>query len=227
MVYLRLVSELTVAGVGNPVNGNTSLVRSAFRPSDDATILPLFIPANAFMSVELEHLNLILQDRRVHSSSSSDSITIMAEKARAISRGIANGINENAIFNHPKFSDVYAYEIDGYGGRIFMDDANLPSLLSLPLLGFVDRKDPVYQATRKMVLSGLGNPYYLTGRQFKGIGGPHIGVRYAWPMSLLVQIMTSDDDAEIMELLELLKSSTGGLGLMHESGNPQLQREWG
>jgi len=99
-----------------------------------------------------------------------------------------------------------------------MDDANLPSLLSLPLLGFVDRKDSVYQATRKMVLSHLGNPYFLEGRKFKGIGGPHIGVRHAWPMSLLVQIMTSDDDEEIMELLELLKGSTSGLGLMHEGG---------
>ena len=151
-----------------------------------------------------------------------DSIAIIAEKARVISRGIANGIHENAVFKHPIFSDVYAYEVDGYGGRIFMDDANLPSLLSLPLLGFVDRKDPVYQATRKMVLSSLGNPYYLTGHQFEGIGGPHIGIRHAWPMSLLVQIMTSDDDVEIMKLLGLLKSSTGGLGLMHESGNPFL-----
>ena len=216
------MTELIVAGVGNPVNENTSLVRSAFRPSDDATILPFLIPANAFMSVELEHLSIILQDRRVHTPSSMDSIAIIAEKARVISRGIANGIHENAVFKHPIFSDVYAYEVDGYGGRIFMDDANLPSLLSLPLLGFVDRKDPVYQATRKMVLSSLGNPYYLTGHQFEGIGGPHIGIRHAWPMSLLVQIMTSDDDVEIMKLLGLLKSSTGGLGLMHESGNPFL-----
>jgi len=225
------MSELILGGVGNPVNGNTSLVRSAFRPSDDATILPFLIPANAFMSVELEHLSLILRDRRVHSLSSTDSITTIAEKARAISHGIANGINENAIFKHPIFSDVYAYEVDGYGGRIVMDDANLPSLLSLPLVGFVDRKDRVYQATRKMVLSDLGNPYYLTGHQFKGIGGPHIGVRHAWPMSLLVQIMTSDDDVEIIESLRLLKSSTGGLGLMHESGNffPLFLRsnEWG
>jgi meiotically up-regulated gene 157 (Mug157) protein len=146
----------------------------------------------------------------------------LAEKARAISLGIANGIKENAIFHHPIFSHVYAYEVDGYGGRIFMDDANLPSLLSLPLLGFVDKKDPVYQATREMVLSTFGNPFYLTGRQFHGIGGPHIGVRHAWPMSLLVQIMTSDDDVEIMELLNLLKTSTAGLGLMHESGMSTL-----
>lgn len=99
-----------------------------------------------------------------------------------------------------------------------MDDANLPSLLSLPLLGFVDRHDPIYQNTRKMVLSSLGNPYFLQGERFKGIGGPHIGTRNAWPMSVLVQIMTSDDDDEIIGLLEMLKTSTAQLGLMHETG---------
>jgi len=107
-----------------------------------------------------------------------------------------------------------------------MDDANLPSLLSLPLLGFVDRHDPIYQNTRKMVLSRLGNPYFLEGEQFKGIGGPHVGTRNAWPMSLLVQIMTSDDDDEIMELLEMLKTSTANLGLMHESVNVRRTREY-
>jgi meiotically up-regulated gene 157 (Mug157) protein len=69
-----------------------------------------------------------------------------------------------------------------------------------------------------MVLSSLGNPYFLQGEQFKGIGGPHIGTRNAWPMSVLVQIMTSDDDDEITELLEMLKMSTAQLGLMHETG---------
>jgi meiotically up-regulated gene 157 (Mug157) protein len=170
------------------------------------------------MSVELGHLSEILQEVRRHTSVSGDRISFIAEKARSMSLAIATGIKEHAIFDHPLFSRVYAYEVDGYGGRIFMDDANLPSLLSLPLLGFVDRHDPVYQNTRKMVLSRLGNPYFLEGEQFKGIGGPHIGTRNAWPMSLLVQIMTSDDDDEIMELLEMLKTSTANLGLMHESG---------
>jgi meiotically up-regulated gene 157 (Mug157) protein len=170
------------------------------------------------MSVELGHLSTILRDIKTQTSHSSDTISFLAEQAGTLSKFIADGIKNHAIFSHPLFERVYAYEVDGYGGRIFMDDANLPSLLSLPLLGFVGKKDPVYQATRRMVLSHLGNPYFLEGRRFKGIGGPHIGVKHAWPMSLLVQIMTSDDDEEIMDLLDLLKSSTGGLGLMHESG---------
>jgi uncharacterized protein len=211
--------NLILGGVGNPVNANTSLVRSAFRPSDDATILQFLIPSNAFMSVELDHLYTMLRALKSHTSISADTVSLLTEKARAMSDAIASGIKEHAVFNHPLFKQVYAYEVDGYGSRIFMDDANLPSLLSLPLMGFVDRNDPTYLATREMVLSGQGNPYFLKGYQFKGIGGAHIGVRHAWPMSLLVQIMTSDNDEEIMELLELLKTSTGGLGLMHESGS--------
>lgn len=194
------------------------MVRSAFRPSDDATILQFLIPSNAFTSVELGHLHSILRDLKTHRSVSTDTITSLADKAQFMSTAIADGIKNNAIFRHPLFGEVYAYEVDGYGSRIFMDDANIPSLLSLPLLGFVDKKDPVYQNTRKMVLSSQGNPYYLTGREFRGIGGAHIGTRFAWPMSVIVQIMTSDDEQEILNLLDLLKGSTGGLGLMHESG---------
>jgi meiotically up-regulated gene 157 (Mug157) protein len=52
-----------------------------------------------------------------------------------------------------------------------MDDANIPSLLALPILGFVPLSDKVYQNTRKMILEKSGNPYYLKGRGFKGIGG--------------------------------------------------------
>ena len=97
-----------------------------------------------------------------------------------------------------------------------MDDANLPSLLALPLLGFVERNDEVYQNTRKMILNQLGNPYYLKGDDFEGIGGPHIGLQNAWPMSLLVQAMSSDDDKEIMGALGRVKN-VSMLGLVHES----------
>jgi len=129
---------------------------------------------------------------------------------------IEAAVKKYGIITHPVYGEVYAYEVDGYGSHIIMDDANLPSLLSLPLLGFVDVNDPVYQNTRKMVLAHKGNPYFLRGKRGQGVGGPHIGIRNAWPMSLLVQIMTSKDDEEIKELLGMvLKMSP--LGLIHES----------
>ena len=97
-----------------------------------------------------------------------------------------------------------------------MDDANVPSLLSLPLLGFLDKEDELYQNTRRMILSPQGNPYFLSGPAFKGIGGPHIGLTNAWPMSVLVQAMTTDDEAEIMDCLDRVKN-VSVFGLINES----------
>lgn len=106
-----------------------------------------------------------------------------------------------------------------------MDDANLPSLLALPLLGFVAADNKIYQNTRKMILSKAGNPYYLTGEEFNGIGGPHIGLTSAWPMSVLVQAMTSNDDKEIMHCLEAVKNVSRN-GVIHESVNVNYGRTY-
>jgi meiotically up-regulated gene 157 (Mug157) protein len=199
---------LNLAGMGNPVNANTSLIKSAFRPSDDATILQFFIPANAMMAVELKKTAKLMSNIGHEDK---------AKQLENLGREIEQAIWDHGVQQHPVFGKVFAYEVDGFGGSIYMDDANIPSLLALPDMGFVDVNDPVYVNTRKMILSKQGNPYYLNGRVFHGIGGPHIGVRNAWPMSHLVAIRTSNNEAEISELLELVKQSTSGLGLMHES----------
>lgn len=86
---------------------------------------------------------------------------------------------------------VFAFEVDGFGSAYFMDDANIPSLLSLPYLGFVDRNDPIYKNTRKFVLSEY-NPYFFKGEAGEGIGGPHVGPGYIWPMSIIMRAYTSD-----------------------------------
>lgn len=198
---------LTLNGNGNPLNSGTGLVRSAFRPSDDATILGFFIPANAMIAAELKKTASML--RKNGDGMRSDRLQARGERIEA-------GIWEHGVVTHKKYGEVFAYEVDGYGSQIIMDDANLPSLLALPLLGFVDKEDKVYQNTRKMILDKSGNPYYLKGREFHGIGGPHIGLQNAWPMSLLVQVMTSDDDQEIVEAMELIKEASP-LGLIHES----------
>jgi len=198
---------LNLHGLGNPLNSGTGLVRSAFRPSDDATILGFFIPANAMMSTELERTAKMLR---------ANSKNTLASKLEKWSKQLRDGVMEYGVVNHRKYGDVFAYEVDGYGSAIMMDDANYPSLLALPVMGFVDVDDEIYQNTRKMILEQEGNPYYLKGRDFKGIGGPHIGLKNAWPMSLLMQAQTSSNDDEIKECLRLvLKSSR--LGLVHES----------
>ncbi|KAK5657697.1 hypothetical protein OQA88_2769 [Cercophora sp. LCS_1] len=201
---------LNLNGIGNPLNNGTGLIRSAFRPSDDATIFGFFIPANAMMATELKRTGAIL------SSTETKSDAKLAERVLEWSRAITKGIWEYGVVPHRKYGDVFAYEVDGYGSSLLMDDANYPSLLALPLMGFVKEDDPTYQNTRKMILEKESNPYYLQGREFKGIGGPHIGLQNAWPMSLLNQARTSNDDDEITECLKLVLKSAG-LGLIHES----------
>ncbi|CAI7648642.1 unnamed protein product [Penicillium pancosmium] len=201
---------LNLQGVGNPLNEGTGLIRSAFRPSDDATILGYFIPPNAMMSVQLQKISKIVKKAGGHDD--------LADELEQRGNKLAEAVKEHGIVSHGKYGDVYAFEVDGYGSRILMDDANIPSLLSLPYLGFVDKSDKVYQNTRKMITDKAGNPYYLEGPAFHGIGGPHIGLENAWPMSLLMQAQTSDNDTEIMESINLVRDSSL-LGLVHESIN--------
>lgn len=207
---------LNLGGQGNPLNWGSGLVRSAFRPSDDATTLGFFIPANAMIAVELKRASLML---------TKAGKAEYADRLKARGETIEKGVWEHGVVATKKWGHVFAFEVDGYGSAILMDDANLPSLLALPLLGFVSADEATYQSTRKMILSKEGNPYYLTGKAFKGIGGPHIGLQNAWPMSLLVQAMTSDDDEEIMGLLQSVKEASP-LGLVHESVNVDQVKEY-
>ncbi|KAK3076678.1 hypothetical protein LTS18_012354, partial [Coniosporium uncinatum] len=207
---------LNLQGNGNPLSNGTGLVRSAFRPSDDATIMGFFIPANAMMAVELKRTAAVLK--------AAGKVQRAADLQHR-GEDIEAGIKEHGIINHKTYGEVFAFEVDGFGSQIMMDDANLPSLLALPLLGFVDVKDQVYQNTRRMILNKSGNPYYLQGTDFEGIGGPHIGLQNAWPMSLLVQAMTSDNDKEISKALEFVKSASP-LGLVHESINVNIKHDY-
>ena len=207
---------LSLNGVGNPLNGGTGLIRSAFRPSDDTTILGFFIPANAMISVELKRTASILK---------SAGKLELAEQVLERGEWIEKGIWEHGVVKHKVYGEVFAFEVDGYGSAILMDDANLPSLLALPLLGFVEASNRVYRNTRNMILSKDGNPYFLRGKDFVGIGGPHIGLQNAWPMSRLVQAMTSSDDEEIVDCL-LAVRNVSYLGLVHESVNVEMGRAY-
>lgn len=158
---------LNLMGVGNPLNNGTGLIRSAFRPSDDATILGFFIPANAMMAVELKRTAAILKSTTGGNSRDAE----LAQTLESWSEGITKGIWEHGVVSHRKYGQVFAYEVDGYGSTILMDDANYPSLLALPLMGFVTKDDVTYKNTRRMLLDRASNPYYLEGREFKGIGG--------------------------------------------------------
>ncbi|PHH91173.1 hypothetical protein CDD83_1454 [Cordyceps sp. RAO-2017] len=204
-------------GVGNPVAGaGTGLVRSFFRPSDDSTIYQYLVPANMMFSRFLKACVPIMRpiDR-----------TLAAEMER-MADGVAAGIEAHAVVRHPTFGDMYAFEVDGFGSANLMDDANIPSLLSIPHLGFRPGSDAVYQRTRRFVLSPA-NLYLARGPVLNATGGPHLGPGMAWPMGAIVQAMTAgDDDDEVARGIRQLMGATGGLGLMHESVDAHDAARW-
>ena len=199
----RASETLENDGVGNPVQGGTGLVRSAFRPSDDATIFQLFIPANMMFSRYLNSTAQIMNAIGGHAD--------LANSMSALATSIRTAITDHGIIDSPGYGNIYAYEVDGYGGQNLMDDANIPSLLSAPLIGYLDQSDSVYQATRKFILSA-NDPYFMRGPVINAVGGPHNGPGYAWPMASIVRIFTSDNDTEISDALQEIVSSTDGLG---------------
>ncbi|QKX63979.1 uncharacterized protein TRUGW13939_11152 [Talaromyces rugulosus] len=211
------------SGSGNAFE-NTGLIRSWFRPSDDATIYQGFIPANMMFSSALSSSVSI-----ANAIGESDLADQMSTLAKTVSKAIQKWGVKKVTTVDGQTTSVYAFEVDGYGSQNIMDDANLPSLLGAPVYGYVGTNDTTFQATRKLLLSSK-NPYYGNGSVIAGIGSPHTGFGRVWPMSLIVRIMTSDDDEEIISTLELLLGSTGGTGLIHESVNVNdggdFSRQW-
>ena len=195
--------SLMLGGVGN-VGRYTGMVKSAFRPSDDSTLFPFFIPANAMAVVELRHVSELLTalSERVEEGEQRATMMELANNASTLAATIDAAIRRYGVIPLPQWlkddmghsttaaaDSIYAYEVDGYGGQTIMDDANIPSLLALPYLGYTSRSDPLYLATRAVLLSS-NNPYFFNGTAGTGIGGPHVGLDYIWPMSL---ISTCDD----------------------------------
>lgn len=220
----RATETLANDGLGSPVANGTGLVRSAFRPSDDSTLFQLFIPANMMFSRYLGSAAQIM------AALGDGAPAGLADEMATFSASIRAAVEKYGIItNALTGKQVYAYEVDGFGSSVIMDDANIPSLLSAPFLGYLDAGDEVYQNTRAMVLDQTGangNPYFMRGPVISAVGGPHVGPGYAWPMASIMRIYTSDDEAEISESLREIVSSTDGLGLIHEGINTFNQSDW-
>ena len=203
-------SETTnLYGIGNPAK-RCGLIRSFFRPSDDSTIFQYLIPSNAMFVISLEGVSKVLDENFVWPELSTEIKTLASEVREAITK--------HAIVQHPEFGQVYAFEVDCYGSHVLMDDANFPSLLSLPKFGFVSRYDPIYLNTRRYILSSEWNPWFAEG-PYPGVGSPHTGLQRPWHMAQAMQAMTATSESEIVHLLGLLRNSTAGTGFMHESYN--------
>ena len=142
----------------------------------------------------------------------------LAAECTALADEVAAALDKYAVYNHPEFGPIYAFEVDGFGNSLLMDDANVPSLLALKYLTPEVIDDGIYANTRRFVWSD-SNPYFFRGKAGEGIGGPHIGYDMAWPMSIMMKAFTSDDDEEIKYCIEMLMSTDAGTGFMHESFN--------
>jgi len=203
------------AGYGNPIRP-VGLIVSTFRPSDDATIFSFLVPSNHFAVVALRQLAELAASLAGGAGSVGAGALILGREAEALAAEVQEALGAHAVMEHPAHGEVWAYEVDGFGNRHHMDDANIPSLLSLPYLGACVPGDPIYRRTRAFVLSPE-NPYFFRGAAAEGVGGPHVGLEMIWPLAVTMRALTSTDDAEIASCLRTLKETHGGTGFMHES----------
>ena len=200
-------TESTLAGIGVPTR-KTGLIHSAFRPSDDACTFPCNIPGNLFAVATLREL-AAMADAVLHN-------TELAGEAQALAAEVEAAVYKHGTMELPDGRQVLAYETDGYGNHLFMDDANVPSLLGLAYLRCVPAADPLWQTTAAAVWSEA-NPWFFAGKAASGVGGPHIGEGQIWPMGIIVRALSSNDDAEIARALRTLRHTHAGTGFMHEA----------
>ncbi|EAC7425600.1 glycoside hydrolase family 125 protein [Listeria monocytogenes] len=218
---VRQSDTLNNNGKGTDVS-YTGMSWSGFRPSDDACMYGYLVPSNMFLVVVMDYVQEIAatfypEDKELPKESSD------------LRKEVAAGIETYAKQVHPYYGDVYAYEVDGTGRKLFMDDANVPSLLAALYLGFCEKTDPAYQATRKLILS-RENPYFVEGSVLTGIGSPHTPDHYVWPIALSIEGLTAETEAEKQAILEMLIAGDGGTDYMHEgvnASNPaEFTRDW-
>ena len=205
----RQLDTVNNGGWGAPVKP-VGLIASVFRPSDDATTLLFLVPSNFMAVTTLKKMADVL--------TTVNHQPALAKECNDLANEVHNALMKYAIYNHPKYGKIYAYEVDGFGNQLLLDDANVPSLLAMPYLGDVSLDDPIYQNTRRFVWSD-DNPYFFKGKAGEGIGGPHIGYDMAWPMSIMMKAFTSTDDKEIKDCIQMLMDTDADTGMIHESFN--------
>ena len=206
--------------------GHTGMTWSGFRPSDDPCVYGFNIPENLFAAAVLRYITEIAA--RVsrcqaagsctarNISGSAGVLSALASRAEALRLSIEAGVRTYGTVDHPDLGRIYAYETDGLGNHLLMDDPNVPSLLALPYLGICAPDDEIYLNTRRFILSEM-NPWYFKGSAAQGTGSPHTPENYIWPIGLIIQGLTMNDPDERMSLLRTLVATDAGTLSMHES----------
>jgi meiotically up-regulated gene 157 (Mug157) protein len=189
---------------------------SAFRPSDDACRYGFHIPSNALAAVGLARLAELLETIGDQPA---------AREAAALADDIRAGIEEFGRVDTTSHGTIYAYEVDGLGGELLLDDANVPSLLSLPYLGYCERTDRVYLATRAWALSAA-NPCWSNGRVVSGVGSRHTRRGWVWPLAIAVEGLTAAESHERERAIRRIEATVQPGGLLHESVHPSAPRRF-
>lgn len=195
--------SLSHEGRGAPTT-YTGMIYSAFRPSDDACVYGYLVPSNFFFLNELENLSQRLK----------------TPKSESLARDIRSGIEKFAVIDN-----LYAYEVDGLGNALFIDDANIPSLLSLPLLAGASLDVDVYRNSREFILSS-SNPYFFSGIRASGVGSQHTPKNHVWPIAMSVEALTSPSNEKKLKTLDILETTDAGTGNMHEAFNVDRPEEF-
>ncbi len=212
-------TETLYRGYGLPTRPN-GMIHSGFRPSDDACLYEQFVPANLFAMTTLRELATL---------SNAVGEPALAQDATALAAEVEGALKQHGTMTLPSGERVWAFEVDGYGNAVFMDDANVPSLSGMAYLGCVDPTDPLWQRTVAACWS-TNNPWYFEGKALTGIGGPHTGPGQVWPMSVIVRALTSTDPALLRSSLAMLRGSQGGTGFIHEGVDiddpTKFTRDW-
>ncbi|MGR6328864.1 glycoside hydrolase family 125 protein [Sphingomonas sp. XXL09] len=213
-------TETLLWGHGNPVRP-VGLIASGFRPSDDACIYPFLIPSNLFAVTALREIATVARAARQDDA--------LARDAEALAGEVAAALRRHGTMRLPDGRKVWAYEVDGFGNQLFMDDANVPSLSGLAYLGCVAPDDALWRATEEAAWS-TANPWFFRGRAGEGIGGPHVGPGQIWPMSLIVRALSTRDAGTIRTCLKTIRDTDGGTGFIHETfdrNDPaKFTRDW-
>lgn len=208
--------ELADDGRGRPV-AYTGMIWTGFRPSDDACYYNYLIPSEMFAVVALGDMAQI--EREVYHN------LIKAHEAQSLRDEVQRGIQRYGMVPVSKYGYIYAYEVDGLGHAILTDDANVPSLLSAPYIGYMPDTDRYYLNTRAFLLS-QDNPSYYTGTVARGIGSYHTPDHWVWPLALIMQGLTASAASEKQDVLNELLASDPGDHLLHESFNPDDPKQF-
>lgn len=173
------------------------MIWGGFRPSDDPQAHGFNIPSNMYAAVALKRL-IALNDEVWQ-------LPDLRARASTMAEAIRHGINAHGIVTeHGR--RVYAYEVDGIGTFLgAFDDPNLPSLLSIPLLGY-PYDEAVYYATREMVLSKK-NDYFFSSNEnnVRGLGSPHTPRDNVWPLGLMTDALTTHDHEHQVGIIRMVR----------------------